>query len=93
MLLTRLLGVAALARCAASSSDAQLPLGDSVTAPSSKYPTQADDDAPAWRNSFLDLHRSIVEISSISGTEADVGQFLFDYLLQKGYSVEKQKVQ
>ncbi|KAG7112948.1 Peptidase M20 domain-containing protein like [Verticillium longisporum] len=93
MLLTRLLGVAALARCAASSSDAQLPLGDSATAPSSKYPTEADDDAPAWRNSFLDLHRSIVEISSISGTEADVGQFLFDYLLQKGYSVEKQKVQ
>ncbi|EGY21424.1 acetyl-lysine deacetylase [Verticillium dahliae VdLs.17] len=93
MLLTRLLGVAALARCAASSSDAQLPLGDSATAPSSKYPTEADDDAPAWRNSFLDLHRSIVEISSISGTEADVGQYLFDYLLQKGYSVEKQKVQ
>ncbi|EEY16363.1 peptidase family protein [Verticillium alfalfae VaMs.102] len=94
MLLTRLLGVAALARCAASSSDAQLPLGHAVTAPSSNYPVEeTDSDAPAWRNSFLDLHRSIVEISSISGTEADVGQFLFDYLLQKGYSVEKQKVQ
>ncbi|KAM0280560.1 hypothetical protein ACHAQH_004005 [Verticillium albo-atrum] len=93
MLLTQFLGLAALVRCATSSSEAQLPLGDSVTAPSSKYPTEADENAPAWRDSFLDLHRSLVEISSISGTEADVGQFLLEYLQQKGYSVKKQHVQ
>ncbi|KAM0323718.1 hypothetical protein ACHAQA_008655 [Verticillium albo-atrum] len=93
MHLTRALGIAALLQRAASSSDVQRPLGDSVTAPSSHAPTETDADAPAWRDTLLSLHRSLVEISSISGTEADVGQFLLEYLQLKGYSVAKQQVQ
>lgn len=49
-------------------------------------------DAPAWRDSLLSLHRSLVEISSVTGTEADVGKFLVNYLKERGYNVVPQYV-
>ncbi|KAK2882740.1 hypothetical protein FQN49_000052 [Arthroderma sp. PD_2] len=41
---------------------------------------------------LLSLHRSLLEISSISDHEQDVGHFLMDYLHSKNFTVEKQYV-
>lgn len=71
--------------------DAQLPLAPAVPAPAT--PVLADAaGAPSWRKNLLSLHRSLVEISSVSGTEGQVGQFLVDYLNEKGYVAQTQQV-
>ncbi|KAF3481662.1 putative peptidase [Arthroderma uncinatum] len=41
---------------------------------------------------LLSLHRSLVEIKSISDNEQAVGEFLLDYLHSKNFTVEKQYV-
>lgn len=41
------------------------------------------------RSDLLDLHKSLITISSTSGNEHDVGVFLADYLVQKGYNVQR----
>jgi len=46
--------------------------------------------APSYRDKLLSLHQSIVEIPSISGTEAAVGNFLIDYLTEQGLATERQ---
>jgi acetylornithine deacetylase len=38
---------------------------------------------PAYRGRLLSLHKSLVDIESISGNEADVGHFLIEYLTQQ----------
>ncbi|KAI2619484.1 Zn-dependent exopeptidase [Hypomontagnella submonticulosa] len=58
--------------------EAQTPLAAS-SAPSS---------APPYREALVSLHKSLVEISSISGHENDVGSFLVDYLEQRGFVVQ-----
>ncbi|EAT88215.1 hypothetical protein HBI56_097090 [Parastagonospora nodorum] len=47
-------------------------------------------DAPTYRAKLLSLHQSIVEIPSISGTEAAVGNFLIEYLAEQGFATERQ---
>jgi acetylornithine deacetylase len=46
--------------------------------------------APSYRDKLLSFHQSIVEIPSISGTEADVGDFLVDYFAEQGFGTERQ---
>ncbi|KAF2678696.1 Zn-dependent exopeptidase [Lentithecium fluviatile CBS 122367] len=46
--------------------------------------------APSYRDKLLSLHQSIVEIPSISPAEADVGNFLIDYLTEQGLATERQ---
>ncbi|KZL80960.1 acetylornithine deacetylase, partial [Colletotrichum incanum] len=41
--------------------------------------------APSWRDDLLSLHRSLIEIPSISGNESAAGKFLVDYLTGRGY--------
>ncbi|KAF4127017.1 acetylornithine deacetylase [Geosmithia morbida] len=41
---------------------------------------------PSFRSELLDLHRSLVEIESISGREYDVGSWLSEYLSSKGWT-------
>ena len=40
---------------------------------------------PAYRKELLSLHRSLIEIESISGNEHAVGNFLVEYLTDRGY--------
>lgn len=41
---------------------------------------------------LIDLHRELCERSSVSGTEHDVGAWLYKYLENRGYTVESQVV-
>ncbi|KAJ5894366.1 hypothetical protein N7495_006057 [Penicillium taxi] len=41
---------------------------------------------------LLSLHRDLVEISSISGNESDIGAFIAHFLEKKSFTVVKQKV-
>ena len=41
---------------------------------------------------LLALHRSLIEIESITGNEHDVGVYLHDYLVKHNYTVERQYV-
>ena len=40
----------------------------------------------------FDLTRKLIDISSVTGDEANVGEFLADYLVSLGYQVERQLV-
>lgn len=42
---------------------------------------------------LIELTRALIDIPSLSGEEAAVGQFLFSYLERLGYSVERQEVE
>lgn len=64
----------------------QLPLVSPGKAP------VTETDAPSYRSEMLSFHKSLIDISSVSGTEHDVGTFLAEYLSKKGYSVERQHV-
>ena len=50
----------------------------------------AADSPPPYRDSLLSLHRSLVEIESISGNEIEVGNFLVDYLATREYTTVRQ---
>lgn len=45
--------------------------------------------APSYRDHLLSLHRSLVTISSTSGQEHEVGNFVVDFLTDKGYIVHQ----
>ena len=66
----------AWAACASSHelSQDQLPLEDA-----------AASKAPSYRADLLSLHKSMIEISSTSGREADIGNFLGQYFFDKGW--------
>ncbi|EFW99808.1 acetylornithine deacetylase [Grosmannia clavigera kw1407] len=49
--------------------------------------------APPYRDDLLALHRGLVETASVTGTEADVGAWLVDYLRQRNYTAVRQAVQ
>lgn len=49
--------------------------------------------SPKLRRELLGLHKHIVEIESLSGNELKIGQWLEKYLTNKGFSVERQKVE
>ncbi|KAH8900939.1 Zn-dependent exopeptidase [Thozetella sp. PMI_491] len=57
-------------------------------ASSSSSPAPAD--GPSYRSALLDLHKSLVSISSISGTENKVGSFLVEYLTARDYVAQLQ---
>ncbi|KAM6534133.1 hypothetical protein FALCPG4_007069 [Fusarium falciforme] len=84
MRVASLVGVLASASLALCSGQQQ-PLGASTQAPLSS-------GAPTYRSELLSLHKSLIEISSISGTEHDVGVWLESYLAGKGYSTSRQKI-
>ncbi|KAK1969728.1 Zn-dependent exopeptidase [Colletotrichum sublineola] len=47
--------------------------------------SSTSSSVPAWRDDLLSLHRSLIEIPSISGNESAAGRFLVDYLTGRGY--------
>ena len=61
--------------------DFQLPLGGV----NHQSPSPLSADAPAYRSDLLSLHKSLVSIESISGRELAVGDFIADYLFDKGW--------
>lgn len=48
--------------------------------------------ASTYRNSLLQLHKGLISIPSISGSEARVGDFLVKYLESKGFATQRQPV-
>ncbi|PTD04562.1 Peptidase M20 domain-containing protein [Fusarium culmorum] len=52
-----------------------------------------DSDAPSYRSELLSLHKSLIETSSVSGTEHDVGVWLESYLEKKGYTTARQALE
>ncbi|KAI0136197.1 hypothetical protein BJ170DRAFT_1424 [Xylariales sp. AK1849] len=45
-------------------------------------------NAPHYRNTLLSLHKSLVEIPSVTGIENEVGTFLVDYLTDLGFRAQ-----
>ncbi|KAK5002559.1 hypothetical protein LTR60_007076, partial [Cryomyces antarcticus] len=52
----------------------------------------SEDTFSHFNKDLLSLHKSLVEVESISGNELEVGTWLVRYLKEQGYTVEKQKV-
>jgi len=58
---------------------------------SSKESFSLDSDIhPEYTTGLLSLHRRLVEISSISSNESNIGEWLMWYLEAMGFAVEKQ---
>lgn len=53
---------------------------------------QLTSDAPSYRDELLSLHKHLISIPSISGNENAVGNFLVDYLTERGYNADLQPV-
>ncbi|KAH8675259.1 hypothetical protein BX600DRAFT_493792 [Xylariales sp. PMI_506] len=51
-------------------------------------PASTSSGAPHYRDTLLALHKSLVEIPSVTGTENAVGTFLVDYLTDLGFRAE-----
>lgn len=49
-----------------------------------------DDTPPPYRETLVSLHKSLIEIESISYNETNVGHFLADYLSSLGFATELQ---
>ncbi|KAI4593363.1 hypothetical protein KJ359_009894 [Pestalotiopsis sp. 9143b] len=67
---------------------ARVAVASSVQQPLSLPSNKAQTESSA----LLDLHKSLVEISSISGSERNVSDFLGDYLRDRGFTIEPQHV-
>lgn len=65
---------------AALASSYQKPLGPSSSLSASK--------APHYRDTLLALHKSLVEIHSVTGTENECATFLVDYLTDLGFTAQ-----
>jgi len=48
------------------------------------------DSSPSYRDELLSLHKSLVSIPSVTGTEHAVGSFLVDYLAARSYTTQIQ---
>ncbi|KAI1485890.1 Zn-dependent exopeptidase [Biscogniauxia mediterranea] len=46
--------------------------------------------APTYRDDLVSLHKHLIEISSVTYTEHEVGNFLIDYLTARGFAAEPQ---
>lgn len=46
--------------------------------------------APSYRDELLSFHQSLVEIPSVTPAEANVGNFLIEYLTAQGFETERQ---
>ncbi|TDZ68186.1 Peptidase M20 domain-containing protein [Colletotrichum trifolii] len=87
MFLSTFLAAGALLRLA-TASRIQQPLGADFSPLTTHGPAPdgQDTSVPSWRNDLLSLHRSLIEIPSISGNESEAGKFLVDYLTGRGYA-------
>lgn len=56
------------------------------------FPKRGPDEACSDHQPLLSLHKSLVEIQSITGNEYDVGIYLHDYLVKRHFTVERQYV-
>ncbi|KAI1428089.1 hypothetical protein F5Y12DRAFT_73512 [Xylaria sp. FL1777] len=61
----------------------QTPLDSAL--PSASSP---ESNAPSYRGELVSLHKSLVEISSVTFSENAVGNFLVDYLTERDFVVE-----
>lgn len=50
------------------------------------------DHSPAYRDGLLALHKNLVDVSSTTGAEHDVGAFLIDYFISRSWHYEVEKV-
>lgn len=50
------------------------------------------DNTPVYRDDLLALHKNLVDISSTTGAEHDVGAFLIDYFISRSWHYEVQKI-
>ncbi|KAI0842751.1 Zn-dependent exopeptidase [Hypoxylon sp. FL0890] len=50
------------------------------------------DSRPPYRDDLVFLHKSLVEIPSVSGDEYDVGKFLVDYLTTHGFVAQLESI-
>ncbi|KAJ9133258.1 Acetylornithine deacetylase [Pleurostoma richardsiae] len=66
----------------------QQPIGASA-GPSTDHDAVA---APSYREHLLALHKSLIEISSTSGTEYDVGKHLLDYFESRSWKTQTQAI-
>ena len=74
---------------------AVVPLHCSTTAAAEQRllsPKRGPGKAYSNNDSLLSLHKSLVEIESITGNEHNVGIYLHDYLVRNNYTVERQHV-
>src|SRR5436309_492656 len=69
----------------------QKPL-DSLPVSGVLSPPSSGSDVPAYRDELVSLHKSLVEISSITYNESAVGKFLVDYLTKRDFVAELQSV-
>ncbi|KAK7746158.1 hypothetical protein SLS62_009448 [Diatrype stigma] len=95
------LSVLLLGSSRALASKLQKPIGAGVSPPTPPPPPPSSslysnnnagegDDAPPYRESLVSLHKSLIDIESISFNEYDVGRFLVDYLTERGFVTELQ---
>ncbi|KAI9158063.1 Peptidase M17 domain-containing protein [Paramyrothecium foliicola] len=82
------LGLLATTAKIGSCNGQQLPLSGAI----GSTHESASSEAPSYRSELLSLHKSLIDIPSISGNENEVGKFLIDYLVEKGYKAEGQPV-
>ncbi|KKY36353.1 putative acetylornithine deacetylase [Diaporthe ampelina] len=66
----------------------QQPLGVGNQAESNPAPGKA----PAYRDDLLALHKKLVDISSTTGAEHEIGAFLIDYFISQSWHYEVDKV-
>ncbi|KAH6657564.1 hypothetical protein BKA67DRAFT_655821 [Truncatella angustata] len=75
---------------AASLSSAAQFLDATAISSQSVLASTSDSNAPHYRDTLLALHKSLVEIPSVTYNENAVGQFLVDYLTDLGLQAELQ---
>ncbi|KXJ91535.1 hypothetical protein Micbo1qcDRAFT_163295 [Microdochium bolleyi] len=81
----QLLLASSLSGCALAWREPQIPLGSELAAI-----LPVVDRAPSYRDSLVSLHKSLVDIQSISYDENEVGQFLVDYLTERDFVADIQ---
>ncbi|KAK7725570.1 hypothetical protein SLS63_008024 [Diaporthe eres] len=64
----------------------------SVAQDSLSLSPSSSSSAPPYRDSLISLHKSLVDFNSTTGSEADVGEFLIDYLTEQGFTAERQTI-
>ncbi|EAQ83119.1 hypothetical protein CHGG_10937 [Chaetomium globosum CBS 148.51] len=86
-----LLSTLSVAPSAFSSDTEQQPLAQYQNSlPDNLQPVPNYDDVPSYRNSLLSLHRALVNVPSISGTEGDAALLLEKVLTELNYTVSLQ---
>ncbi|GAP92064.2 putative acetylornithine deacetylase [Rosellinia necatrix] len=82
----KLLGGAALllsTAAVASRAELRTPPGSGLP-----VPVASSDDAPPYRDELVSLHKSLVEIASVTYSENEVGNFLVDYLTKRDFTAK-----